>query len=175
MNFATNLRLLREAAGLTQEELAHACGFATQSRIGNYEAQGKHSRAPKLKEIPLIANALGVSIGELFGESSTKFSNSHETRLDPVMLAETATAISTLYGRAGRVFKLEEEPERFLQAYSARLMLPEEPSSAEMFEFGLAVAAIFAPHGGGDGGDGSGKNLPIDRSTGGNVARRRGT
>lgn len=60
--FSHRLKRLRIAAGLSQERLAHACGYSGQSRIGNYEG-GK--RTPSLNEIPNLAKALGVSEAEL--------------------------------------------------------------------------------------------------------------
>src|SRR5690348_17905877 len=38
MDFGATLKRLRKAAGLTQDQLAAACEFGSQSRIGNYEA-----------------------------------------------------------------------------------------------------------------------------------------
>ncbi len=47
----------RIAAGLSQAALAKACGWASQSRVGNYE---KDTREPNLEDIALMAKALGV-------------------------------------------------------------------------------------------------------------------
>lgn len=63
--FAQRLRRLRKTRGLTQEQLAHACGYAGQSRIANYEAEGPHARTPSIDEIPLLAQALGVPDSDL--------------------------------------------------------------------------------------------------------------
>lgn len=64
MGFPANLRRFRKAARLTQEELAHACGWSGQSRIANYEA-GK--REPTLAELTLLVGALEVSYDQLLG------------------------------------------------------------------------------------------------------------
>jgi phage repressor protein C with HTH and peptisase S24 domain len=48
----------RKAAGLSQERLARACGWASQSRVGNYELG---TREPSLDDIALMAKALGVA------------------------------------------------------------------------------------------------------------------
>lgn len=53
---------------MTQEQLAHACGYTGQSRIANYEATGPNARSPSLNEIPVIAAALGVSAAYLIGD-----------------------------------------------------------------------------------------------------------
>lgn len=47
----------RSLAGLSQAALAKACGWASQSRVGNYE---KDTREPSLDDIALMAKALRV-------------------------------------------------------------------------------------------------------------------
>lgn len=47
----------RKLANLSQGKLAKACGWASQSRIGNYELD---SREPSLDDIALIAKALHI-------------------------------------------------------------------------------------------------------------------
>lgn len=47
----------RDIAGLSQAALAKACGWKSQSRIGNYE---KDAREPNLDDIAKIAEKLGV-------------------------------------------------------------------------------------------------------------------
>ncbi len=47
----------RKQAEMSQAALAKACGWASQSRIGNYE---KDVREPSLDDIELIANALKI-------------------------------------------------------------------------------------------------------------------
>jgi phage repressor protein C with HTH and peptisase S24 domain len=68
MSFASNLKALRQAKGLTQEQLAHACGWRGQSRVANYETIGKNAREPSEADIRALAAALEVSVAELFGE-----------------------------------------------------------------------------------------------------------
>lgn len=52
----------RKAAGLSQAALASACGWKSQSRVGNYEAD---SREPSLADLRLIAKALRVDESEI--------------------------------------------------------------------------------------------------------------
>lgn len=52
----------RNLAGLSQGALAKACGWKSQSRIGNYEL---NTREPTLADITLIAKALHVSTADL--------------------------------------------------------------------------------------------------------------
>ncbi len=65
MGFADNLRQFRKAAGLTQEGLALACGWAGQSRIANYE---KGIREPTFEEAAAIAGVLRISSADLMGD-----------------------------------------------------------------------------------------------------------
>lgn len=52
----------RKIAGLSQASLAKACGWGSQSRVGNYE---KNTREPSLDDIAVMAKALGISSEEL--------------------------------------------------------------------------------------------------------------
>lgn len=58
-----NIRKARKAAGLTQEQLAQKCGLATIT-IGQYE---RDSRAPRMEQLQIIADALGVHVLDLIG------------------------------------------------------------------------------------------------------------
>lgn len=61
--FAKNLKLLRNEKGMTQEELAKKAGVSSCT-IVSYE---RMSRMPTLQSASRIANALGVSIGDMVG------------------------------------------------------------------------------------------------------------
>jgi transcriptional regulator with XRE-family HTH domain len=65
---APGARLLarREAAGLTQAELAHRIG-EKQTTLSLWERSG---RPPRADALPKLAKALGVSIEALLGEAS---------------------------------------------------------------------------------------------------------
>ncbi|MDY7554255.1 MULTISPECIES: XRE family transcriptional regulator [unclassified Pseudomonas] len=56
------IKRLRTAAKMSQAQLADACGWKSQSRIGNYEAD---SREPSFADIESIAKALRVDKSEL--------------------------------------------------------------------------------------------------------------
>ena len=59
------LKTLREKAGLSQAALAEKCGWASQSRVGNYE---KGVRKINADDAAILADALGVHPAEiLFG------------------------------------------------------------------------------------------------------------
>lgn len=63
-DFATRLRLLRLAAGLTQEQLAAAAGLSTAA-VCQWE-QGR--REPSLAALQALARALGASLDALAGQ-----------------------------------------------------------------------------------------------------------
>lgn len=151
MSFASNLRRLRDAAGLTQEQLAHACGYPGQSRIGNYESSAPNARQPRPDELPNIAAALGVSVGELFGEPATG-NQSRPLRLDPAMIAETHRTLRELEKDEGRTFSLEDEQYAawFVQVYALRAGMSAQPTSEEWVEYGRKLATITL-QGAGDG------------------------
>lgn len=64
MSFGMRLRAVRQAAGMTQEELALACGFNGQSRIANYESPSG-GREPSIADINTICRVLSVPAGVL--------------------------------------------------------------------------------------------------------------
>ncbi|MGO0694450.1 XRE family transcriptional regulator [Pseudomonas guariconensis] len=60
------IKHFRKAKGLNQQALANACGWESQSRIGNYE---RGIREPNLADLEKIATALGITLGELVLDS----------------------------------------------------------------------------------------------------------
>ncbi|CAJ0999118.1 LexA family protein [Sodalis praecaptivus] len=63
------LKRIREQVGLSQAQLAKLCGWASQSRIANYE---KGARGIGADDALILSKILKVSPGELlFGEQST--------------------------------------------------------------------------------------------------------
>lgn len=161
MAFSDNLKRLRIAARLTQEELALACGWSGQSRIANYESSSVSGREPKVSEVPLIARALGVPVAELFGEAP---SASQSVGLDAVKLAESIAALRQVAKKRGWSYDPETHPEETLFAYQLRMAMPAEPTTAQVIDFGQAVAdrllksAEAEPDGQGNGGKASGAN-----------------
>lgn len=61
------IRKLRVDRGLTQEQLADKCGLTDKSTISHWEV-GDTSPRPGL--IPKLAKALGVTVGDLYGEAA---------------------------------------------------------------------------------------------------------
>lgn len=67
-DFGERLTALRKAAGFTQVELAAELGIS-QRMVAYYESP---QATPPANLLPAIANALGVSIDELFGRSGKR-------------------------------------------------------------------------------------------------------
>lgn len=61
-NLGNRIKQLRKAKGWNQRALAEACGWASQSRIGNYE-QG--TRQPSLSDLETLAKALDITLPDL--------------------------------------------------------------------------------------------------------------
>ena len=62
---STNIRICREAADLTQDELASILGVGSRSTVAGWE--NGHS-APEAYLVPRIANALNVTVDDLYME-----------------------------------------------------------------------------------------------------------
>ena len=65
--FGKHIRFLRERSRLTQEEAAHRAGI----HVTYLSGVERGVRNPSLKNIRAIAQALGVSTGELFAFEQT--------------------------------------------------------------------------------------------------------
>ncbi len=62
--FAANLRRIRKERGITQEQLAEAVGVSAQA-VSKWEISGY----PDAQLLPSIADALGITIDELYGRT----------------------------------------------------------------------------------------------------------
>lgn len=149
MDFPANLRRLRKAAKLTQQQLADACEFSTQSRIGNYEA-GRG--LPSLPDLLVMARVLHVGIGEFFGEPS------RAVRHDPEMVDDVIFALNAATGTFD-----EASARDFVRLYEIRARTPERPTKRDM----LAIYASV------ESGVGSGRNSPLHPAGGTKAGRKR--
>lgn len=61
-----NIKMLRNKAGLTQEQLSEALGYRTSSIVAMWESG---ERKPPSDKLPLLASILHCKIGELFSEA----------------------------------------------------------------------------------------------------------
>lgn len=65
LNIADRIKFFRLRANMTQGQLAEACGWGAQSRIGNYESS---RRIPPIPEAMTIAHVLGITLDELVSD-----------------------------------------------------------------------------------------------------------
>lgn len=65
------IRELREQRGLTQQELASSMGVV-RNAVTNWEME---TTLPKTRQLPLLAEVLGVPIGELFASPTSNIPN----------------------------------------------------------------------------------------------------
>lgn len=70
---------------MSQQELANACGWESQSRIGNYE---RGTRQPNLQDLEKLAGALGVTFTDLVAGQDRLGSTTQITSQRQVQLIE---------------------------------------------------------------------------------------
>lgn len=66
LSIGSNLKNYRQAAGLTQEEMAKMLGI-TQGMYSRYECD---ARMPTVMMMKLLADTFGVSVGDLYKETN---------------------------------------------------------------------------------------------------------
>ncbi|WAP65399.1 S24 family peptidase [Pseudomonas fortuita] len=118
-SLSQRIKRLRKATGMSQAQLADACGWKSQSRVGNYEAG---TREPTLADIAAMAAALGVDQSELLLNSAAVTEVSAPAR-------STTDLVRQMLAKSGKGIP-EEARQRLLAA-------AEEPSASS------AVAANF--------------------------------
>lgn len=67
MTFSENLRLLRKARGLKQQELADQLGISLRA----YQYYERNEREPQLSVLVRIADYFGISLDELAGRENS--------------------------------------------------------------------------------------------------------
>lgn len=88
------IKKFRTQAGLSQAALAKACGWKSQSRVGNYEVD---SREPTFADLDAIAKAIGVTTGDLLGAA----------RAGTSWAAPIITEEQMIYGAAARNHRIK--------------------------------------------------------------------
>lgn len=166
MNFSANLKRLRKASGLSQEGLALACGWSGQSRVGNYESG---YREPELAEIPVIARALGVQIGELFGEPP---SQSQPMRLNHEIVRDVAAVLQEEFKKLiDGPYEIARNPELFELLYERGATIDRDVRSPDnMLQLGREMGRLGIQ---GETGDERSKAVPSKRVPKGNTGGRR--
>lgn len=81
--FGQRLKKLRKLRRMSQAQLADACGWKSQSRVGNYETD---TREPSFADLETLASALRVQVANLMvtsGTSAREASASFDANVEP--------------------------------------------------------------------------------------------
>lgn len=76
MNIANRLKQLRKQKGLSQADLADACGWDHQSRISGYE---REEREPSFKDLDAICKVFEITVAEFFEYQIKEKAASYQT------------------------------------------------------------------------------------------------
>ena len=100
-SLAQRIKRLRKEAGLSQAQLADACGWKSQSRVGNYEAG---TREPNLADISAIAKALRIDDAQLLLSTPPADLSplSFETAQTSVAPGSAADAVRAMLAKSGK-------------------------------------------------------------------------
>lgn len=100
-SLAQRIKRLRKEAGLSQAQLADACGWKSQSRVGNYEAG---TREPNLADISAIAKALKIDDAQLLLSTPPADLSplSFETAQTSVAPGSAADAVRAMLAKSGK-------------------------------------------------------------------------
>lgn len=132
-SLSQRIKRLRKATGMSQAQLADACGWKSQSRVGNYEAG---TREPTLADIASIASALGVDQSELLLDSPPLEPSSTQPR-------STADLVKQMLAKSGKGIP-EEARKRLLAA--AEEPTPTNVIAAEFQRPGLVGDEVWIAH-----------------------------
>lgn len=124
-SLSQRIKRLRKATGMSQAQLADACGWKSQSRVGNYEAG---TREPTLADIASIASDLGVDQSELL-------LNAPAPDAEPTSGRTTADLVKQMLAKSGKGIPGEAR-QRLLAA-------AKEPDQAANSGFSGLVAPDF--------------------------------
>lgn len=158
MTIGQRIKQARNDRRISRVELARLTGipYPTLAGIEN----GDQDSTTRLH---VIAKSLGVRVewlesGKGIKEASETTSDnvSQAVRLDPQMIADTAWALRTAYEAAGRVYSIEDEPERFVEMYLARMQMTDDATPNNLATLVLKAAGVAQKgNGSGERGDSS--------------------
>lgn len=157
MDFAANLRAIRELRGMTQGQLAAACGWDNPTRVTNYESRStdpRNRRYPSVADIPAIARALGVPVALLFSETPPESLDnksdlrSNPVRLDPAILRTANIVLAA--GLADKGAPLEVDLDRDAELISLVYAWAMDRSNSDAYAAMQEAIATRATQGDGD-------------------------
>lgn len=111
----------RGLRNLSQKALALACGWASQSRVGNYE---KNLREPGLDDLEKLSSVLGVTIAALLGEKEKAESGGNAQVVAPAERSYRYPVLSSvsagLWGDAVQPFEPGAEDQHVVSDYMGK-------------------------------------------------------
>ncbi|HEY0860701.1 MAG TPA: helix-turn-helix transcriptional regulator [Pseudoxanthomonas sp.] len=136
MELGERIKAARKAAGLTQAQLAAACGWDPPSRLANYE-QG--IREPSLADLQVIAGQ--VASGGWTYSDIVIGPASQPAGLDYATLESSLVAVKEAIEAADVVMDLFDKAPLIAYAYRERAKLPPQLSKPQLREFDKKIRA----------------------------------
>lgn len=102
------IKKFRKATGMSQQELAFACGWESQSRIGNYE---RGTRQPNLQDLKKLSDALRVPFAELVAGATNQITQNSAPTKGVNLKPQDQTSVHMMgigqdtFGKAGRAIE----------------------------------------------------------------------
>lgn len=135
---ASRIAHYRKVAGMSQAGLAKACGWKSQSRVGNYESG---TREPTFDDVEQMAKALGVDPSELL-IGPTKVVEQANTEPAP---ANRGNIPLISWVQAG---SFQEATEAYAPGMAEEYLPCPVPHSTWTFALRVRGDSMFNPHGG---------------------------
>lgn len=140
-DWADRIRARREGLGLNQTQLAKLCGLRPPS-INDWES-GKTQMIDG-RNLVLAARALQTTAEWIMtgGEvvEAGEAVESQSWRLNPEMIAESIEALRRVWARRGLIFDPVAQPEMVVYAYELLAEMGDEPTTAQLIDFGAKLA-----------------------------------
>jgi transcriptional regulator with XRE-family HTH domain len=132
------LRALREERQLTLEQ---AGAIADTSKQSMSQIEKGVTREPGGLALYRWAEYYGVDLKWLItGKGPRRGQGSQPARLDPEMLAESIEALRRVWARRDLVFDPIAQPEMVAYAYELLAEMGDEPTTAQLIDFGAKLA-----------------------------------
>lgn len=143
--------------GVKQAELAAACHIKPGS-VSGWFGGGKLTKMISGDNLLLVAERLNLQPKWIMTGKGPKSASGYVSSvgLDPDMVAESHAALRNSYEDENRVYRIEDDPARFVRVYDLRASLSAAPTQDEWVQYGRKLQAIIAseeapPHGPNDG------------------------
>lgn len=131
------LRALREERQLTLEQ---AGAIADTSKQSMSQIEKGVTREPGGLALYRWADYYGVDLKWLITGKGKRAAGSQSERLNPEMIAESIEALRRVWARRDLVFDPVAQPEMVVYAYELLAEMGDEPTTAQLIDFGAKLA-----------------------------------